>query len=269
MESVFKDASPKMILFDFMGTCLDWHTPMIPVLTSAFETASKSYGSKPPNREHISAFALRWRQGFFDEVAARSKQDLPLEDIDVTHRRVLDGLLKEESSQNGWTSGMRDECVQQWHKQVAWPDVITALPKLRKQFDIVVLANGTPRLQVDLAKHSGLEFDLLLSSELLGLGKPDLKAYERAVQLMKRDAEECVMVAAHAYDLRAAKKVGIKTVYLQRWTEDPTEDMPAVNSDVDYFIDGRGAVSERGGMEDVVKLLGCSSLKRTRDAISN
>ena len=35
-------------------------------------------------------------------------------------------------------------------------------------------------------------------------------------------------VAAHAYDLRSAKELGIETVYIQRWTEDPDEDMAVV-----------------------------------------
>lgn len=32
----------------------------------------------------------------------------------------------------------------------------------------------------------------------------------------------------------------MKTVYIQRSTEDPDEDMTAVKEDVDLFIDGRG-----------------------------
>jgi hypothetical protein len=35
----------------------------------------------------------------------------------------------------------------------------------------VVLANGTTRLQIDITKSAGVEFDMLLSSELLGMTK--------------------------------------------------------------------------------------------------
>lgn len=71
----------------------------------------------------------------------------------------------------------------------------------------IVLANGTARLQVDITKSSKLDFDLLLSSELLGLTKPDPAIYHKAMKLLNRKPEECVMVAAHAYDLKAAKEV--------------------------------------------------------------
>jgi len=70
-----------------------------------------------------------------------------------------------------------------------------------------VLANGTARLQIDVTKSSGLDFDLLLSSELLDLTKPDPAIYRKAIELLGHTPEECLMVAAHAYDLEAAKKV--------------------------------------------------------------
>ena len=70
-----------------------------------------------------------------------------------------------------------------------------------------MLANGTARLQIDITKSSGLDFDMLLSSELLGLTKPDPAIYHKAVELLGHKPEECLMVAAHAYDLEAAKKV--------------------------------------------------------------
>lgn len=89
----------------------------------------------------------------------------------------------------------------------------------------IVLANGTVRLQLDITKSSGLHFDMLLSSELLDITKvsktseichentrpnvhqPDPQAYLRAMEMLKREPAECMMVAAHAYDLRAAKEV--------------------------------------------------------------
>jgi HAD superfamily hydrolase (TIGR01493 family) len=58
-----------------------------------------------------------------------------------------------------------------------------------------------------MTNSSGLEFDKLLSSELLGLAKPDPAMYLKAMELLKCKPEECVMVAAHHDDLIAAKEV--------------------------------------------------------------
>jgi HAD superfamily hydrolase (TIGR01493 family) len=80
----------------------------------------------------------------------------------------------------------------------------------------VVLANGTARLQIDITKSSGLNFDMLLSSEILNLTKPDPAIYHKTIDLLGHRPEECVMVAAHAYDLEAAKKVYVVHVALMR-----------------------------------------------------
>ena len=71
----------------------------------------------------------------------------------------------------------------------------------------MVLAHGTTRNQLQMTKSSGLEFDRLLSSEVLGLAKPDPAMYHKAMELLKCKPEECVMVAAHHDDLITAKEV--------------------------------------------------------------
>jgi len=44
---------------------------------------------------------------------------------------------------------------------------------------------------------------------------------------------------------------GMKTIYIQRTTEDLDEDMDRVKADVDLFIDGR---DERGGLLKLAEL---------------
>jgi 2-haloacid dehalogenase len=48
------------------------------------------------------------------------------------------------------------------------------------------------------------------------------------LQLVKLQPAEVVLVAAHAYDLRGARNVGMKTIYIHRWTDDIDEDMDSV-----------------------------------------
>jgi len=94
----------KAIFFDFMGTCLDWHTSILPYLPNHHVALPES---------DISQFALDWRQGFFDEIQARFERGDTQEDIDVTHRRVLDRLLLERGA--GWREHERKGAVNAWH----------------------------------------------------------------------------------------------------------------------------------------------------------
>lgn len=103
-------------------------------------------------------------------------------------------------------------------------------------YEIFVLANGTTRLQLDLCKSSTLNFDMLFSSELLGAYKPTPESYSRCLELIHVKADSAVMVAAHAYDLRAAKQAGMKTVYIHRWPDDTHEDMDVVRVENNIFL---------------------------------
>ena len=256
----------KVLFFDLMGTCLDWHSSIVRALP-ANNLLLPSSCDLQVEQEHLtpqSQFALRWRQGFFDEIHARFERGEGQEDIDVTHLRVLDRLLldaqpADEEAQGTWSESQRRDAVDAWHDMRAWPDVGPALQRLRRTgYRVFVLANGTTKLQLDLVRSSGLEFDMLFSSQLLGLTKPDDRIYERALELVgggRLTGEECVMVAAHAYDLRAAREVGMRTVYIERWTEDGREDMGLVKEEFDGFVDGRSG-SETRGLARLAALLG-------------
>lgn len=105
-------------------------------------------------------------------------------------------------------------------------------------------ANGTTRLQLNLVRSSSLKFDMLFSSELLGCYKPAAENYYKALKLLKLRPEECVTVAAHASDLRGAKAVGMKPVYVGRWTDDIQEDQEVIRSENDAYLEDMRQLDE-------------------------
>jgi 2-haloacid dehalogenase len=78
---------------------------------------------------------------------------------------------------------------------------------------------------------------MLFSSELLGVYKPAPESFSKALSLLRLKGEECVMVAAHAWDVRGGKEAGMKTVYIHRWTDDINEDMEVVKGENDFFLE--------------------------------
>jgi 2-haloalkanoic acid dehalogenase type II len=240
----------KVLFFDLMGTCCDWHTSILSVLSSL------SSLEKLPQTE-LGSFAKAWRAGFFKEIHRCFSKGLEQEDIDVIHRRVLDSLLAERGvTLEEWDNQTREQLARAWHNQRPWPDTVPALQRLKEKFFIIVLANGTTRLQLDIVKSSKLPFHTLFSSQLLGLTKPDPLIYRKAADLVGCKIESCVMVAAHAYDLRAAKTVGMRTVYIRRKTEDPDEDFKIIERDVDVYLDARDSAAE-SGLGLLADFIGC------------
>lgn len=166
-------------------------------------------------------------------------KEQPVQDFDDTQRQVLDSFLDQNADIKYLFSGqVRDQLVAAWHHQNAWSDVAEALRVLEneRKLEIYVHVNGSTRWQLDLVKSAGLQFDMLFSSELLGIFKPAPESYAKALKLLKLQPEECVMVAAHARDLRGAKAVGMKTLYVYRRTDDIREDQEALTKEFDAYL---------------------------------
>lgn len=217
----------KAVFFDFMGTCLDWHSGAIKALPHSIAESERS------------KLALEWRHDYFDANAARLAANEPPEDIDITLRKTLDALLEKHSAHKPlFDEQTKHRCIAAWHSMPAWPEVSHAIEQLKAAgYEVFVFANGTTRLQLDLCRSSGLAFNMLFSSELLGVYKPAPESYRKTLQLAKVTPAESVLVAAHAYDLRGGKEAGMKTVYIHRWTDDIKEDMEVVRGENDFFLE--------------------------------
>jgi len=228
----------KAVFFDFMGTCLDWHSGAIKVLPQSITESERS------------KLALEWRHDYFDSNAARLAANEPPEDIDVTLRNTLDALLEKHPEHKPlFDDRMKHQCVVAWHSMPAWPEVHPAIEQVKAAgYEVFVFANGTTRLQLDLCKSSGLGFDMLFSSKLLGVYKPAPDSYSKTLELVDVKPEESVMVAAHAYDTRGGKEAGMKTVYIHRWTDDINEDMEVVKRENDFFLEDMTNLAEVIGL---------------------
>jgi len=121
-------AIPKALVFDLMGTCTDWYSSVLPALHAA-----PALDALPPKA--LKELAVDWRAGFFKEVNMRREAAQPLEDIDVTHRRVLNWLLLDRGvTPSMWDNGVRTKLVGAWHEQRGWPDAAGALERLKRKY---------------------------------------------------------------------------------------------------------------------------------------
>lgn len=144
----FQKEQLKVLVFDLMGTCCDWHSSLLPSLQ-----ASPTLEQLPSSE--LSKFATDWRAGFFAEIHARFQAGDPAEDIDITHRRVLDRLLSARGIDLMiWDEDVRQKLVDQWHFQIGertdsfershcllssgWPDALPGLSILRGKYFLYV-----------------------------------------------------------------------------------------------------------------------------------
>lgn len=99
-----------------MGTCLDWHSSIVPALSSALSSNPLPHDLLTLDLPQLAA---DWRAGFFTEIHRHFEAGAQSEDIDVTHRRVLDRLLDERRVDlSVWDDGVRRKLVDGWHIQI-------------------------------------------------------------------------------------------------------------------------------------------------------
>ena len=200
----------KALAFDIFGTVVDWRSSII--------EEGRALGARlgVPEWQALDwpAFADAWRAGYQPAMQQVRSGELPWTDIDGLHRRILDGLLAERGL-------VLDEAQTQhfnrvWHRLQPWPDSVAGLQRLKAGFTISTLSNGNMALLVNMAKHAGLPWDVVLSAELFAHYKPDPEVYLGAARMLGLAPTATMMVAAHPSDLRAAAACGLCTAYVPR-----------------------------------------------------
>ena len=115
-----------------------------------------------------------------------------------------------------------------------WPDTVESLERLARHFPLVGLSNASRATLTRLNAHAGLRWHFLLSAEEARSYKPAPDVYRLAVEVAGGAPERVLMVAAHAWDLRGAQALGLRTAYVQR----PVGDPPLDTDSFDYRTAG-------------------------------
>lgn len=115
-----------------------------------------------------------------------------------------------------------------------WPDSVAGLDRIAALHPVVGLSNASPAALTRISAHAGLRWHQLLSAEDARAYKPAPEVYRLAVDNAGCAPERLLMVAAHAWDLRGAQAVGMRTAYVQR----PAGDPPAPDDAFDLTATG-------------------------------
>ncbi|MEU1663014.1 haloacid dehalogenase type II [Streptomyces sparsogenes] len=115
-----------------------------------------------------------------------------------------------------------------------WGDSVAGLARLARRFPVLGLSNAGRTALLRLNAHAGLRWHQALSAEDVLAYKPAPEVYRLAVDTAGCPPERALMVAAHAWDLRGAQAVGMRTAYVQR----PVGDPPAGSDVFDWRFDG-------------------------------
>jgi 2-haloacid dehalogenase len=231
----------KALVFDVFGTVVDWHGSV----AREVRALAKAKGL----RVNAVKFAKAWRAGYRPAMDRVLRGEVPFEKIDVIHRAILEDVLRQFKV----ATLTEDEKVHLnlvWHRLKPWPDTVRGLRRLKSKFVIATLSNGNTSLLVNMAKHGGLPWDCVFSSDTFKLFKPDPGMYLGAADALSLKPEQVMMVAAHKADLRAAAKCGLKTAFVKRPLEHGRGGTPDLASEPDFTVNAESFL-------DLADQLGC------------
>ena len=105
-------------------------------------------------------------------------------------------------------------------------------------------------LIVNMAKFSGLPWDVVLGAEIARHYKPQPEAYLKSAEILGLEPRECMLVAAHNGDLAAAGRCGFQTAFVPRPTEYGSEQTTDLAAEYDCDL-------VAGDFIELAQILGC------------
>jgi 2-haloacid dehalogenase len=122
-----------------------------------------------------------------------------------------------------------------------WPDSVSALERIASHHPVVGLSNASRAALTGISAHAGLRWHQVLSAEDARSYKPHPDVYRLAISNAGCSPDRLLMVAAHAWDLRGAQAVGMKTAYVER----PVGDPPSSTDSFDLTADSLAHLASR------------------------
>lgn len=202
----------KALLFDTFGTTVDWYASML----AHAETLGRETGIDAD----WPGLVTEWRAHYKPAIKPVREGKRPWTGFDELHREELDKIVGSYGADR-LTAEQRNRLTHGWHQLKPWPEVPAALHRLVKHFILGPLSNGTTRQMIDLARYGNLPWSVVFGADMFRTYKPAPGLYRGAVAYLQLKPEEVLLVAAHNQDLAAAQKLGLRTCFVHRPTEDP------------------------------------------------
>ena len=231
----------KAVTFDVFGTVVDWRTSIAREVESL---AVKKQFAVDGER-----FADAWRKLYQPSMKKVRDGKIPWTVLDDLHRTNLLEVL-EAFGIDQLSEEEIEHLNRAWHRLDPWPDAVAGLQRLKQHYIIGTLSNGNVALIVNMAKFSGLPWDVVLGAEIARHYKPQPEAYLKSAEILGLEPRECMLVAAHNGDLAAAGRCGFQTAFVPRPTEYGSEQTTDLVAEYDCDL-------VAGDFIELAKILGC------------
>ena len=225
---------------DTYGTIVDWRGSILDEL--------HAFGQARGLNLDWEKFLEDWKSCYHVGMEKVNAGEWPWTTVDAIYRHRLDALLRSHDIAEVTEQEVED-LNRVWWRLRPWQDSVRGLTRLRTRYIIMPLSNASFAGMVHLARFAGLPWDCIITAENARRYKPAPEVYRLAIELLGLRPGQIMMVAAHNYDLAAARSHGMRTAFVPR----PTEYGPAQATDLKAESDWDVVAKD---MEDLARLLG-------------
>ena len=202
------------LTFDIFGTVMD--------LTGSLAGPAGDFLAANGSDMSGQSFYAEWRERQRIEQYQDNLLMLGHSGYLETCRRAFVYCLKKHNV--SYTAEAVADFMQVYMNLQPYPDATEGLRSLGTRYKLVALSNGEQwYLEKLLENNIPVEFDAIISVDQVGAFKPSPGIYRKAIQRLKCEPGEIMMVAAHAFDILGAQACGFRGGYVNRYNL-PTED---------------------------------------------
>lgn len=188
--------------FDCYGTLVDWETG----ISTAVAEVLRSHGVHKTTAEILTLFSdaepkAQTAHGYLEyRTALREVMALIGAELDITLSESELGCLA--------------NTLPNWP---VFPDVADALIAMKARCKLAIISNVDDDLFAGSAMAMGIDFDAVVTSQQVRAYKPDLSAFNTALQRMGCDKAAWLHIGESLYhDIGPANRMGIASVWVNR-----------------------------------------------------
>lgn len=112
----------------------------------------------------------------------------------------------------------RKRLMEAWLSPSPYPEVPSALPRLRERYPLAILSNGSPKMLRAGLERSRLRpyFRWVISVDSVKQYKPAPRVYRLAPKAMRLGKGEILFVSSNSFDVAGAKSFGLRVCWINR-----------------------------------------------------
>ncbi|CAB4377568.1 uncharacterized protein OCT59_008109 [Rhizophagus irregularis] len=254
----------KAFLFDVFGTIVDWRTTLTQELSSFATLTSTRISNQTLLNKDWHSFTQKWRNGYNLYINSSNSGKAQFLTVDSLNEQILEKLITEFDLVHLWSDEELENLVNLWHNLDPYKDTVPGITRLGDKYINAILSNANVKLLVDLKRNADLNcFDYMFSAEIWKCYLPNPKVYLDCCKMLNLRPEQVAIVSHIKSDLKNAKKLGLKTVLVQREDYYDDEDKNKETNDYEEETNGFGGQANHefdltiNDFEELAKSMAC------------